>query len=608
MKQLHRKSLRIDGVFDIECAGWDSFVLGVTINAKGDTKVWYSAVAMVEHMMSVGGTWWSHNGGKYDMLCALDVICDKGIGQSISMSQSRITRSMGGGLMLRDSYALIPLGIEHMADISKSFVPKLWFDCKCSQECGGYCRITRNMPYYMRKRLEEYCIQDCQALINGLRAVQDFATEHDIDLCGTLGGSAWATVRRLLGIPDANFSSSQWTRIREAYYGGRCSVFHPIVHQSGKHWDIGSAYPSSLATSELPVGEFEELGSRNALRAMAMQRSGIYACTVNVPESRVPPLAWRWGEGLAFPVGQVSGAWSLPDILAAEANGCEVTAVHWGMVWRKESALFGDWVRGIYALRRSVGKDSSMGKLLKLFPNSLCGKFAERPDKRFVRMHPPIRDIVICSYKSPCNVESCSGVCGAWEQLDTWGRLWSVPFWKPSECGHVHWAAYLTAGLRAIHSAELTKHESDVVYCATDSLWTTSSREPDGSGDGLGEWSTRARFSEWEGVAPGAYAYTDADTGERIVIASGATLRSSDWTRGNAIQDRGVRSLVDAARAGGPLFQRAHRRWTLPRHGEWYGDRKLSADGWTRPVTVDELRSRLDERAGEQRERWARQG
>lgn len=602
-----RKRLRVDGVYDIECQGWSRFVTGCTIAISGVklvTEIHDSPESMVDAMLRNGGSWWGHNSGKYDGLQVLEVLRQRGIGQSISMAQSRVTRTMGAGLTLRDSFALVPLGLEAMCEMSGQLTPKLWFDCHCERDCGGYCAIKRGMPYYMRKRLEEYCVQDCQGLYHGLMALQEFADANDYDLLGTIGGSAWATAQRTMGLPNADFSPSQWHRLRTAYYGGRTAVLRPIVRDSGSHWDIGSAYPGSLANTPLPMGGFTERGSRGASWAMGHDKPGIYSCTINVPDEHIPPLPWRWGDGLSFPTGTVSGAWPLPEIQYAESVGCTVQAVHWGINWEYTDKVFGQWTRDIYALRSKVGKSSAWGKWLRLFPNSVVGKMAERPDKRFLRMNADPSQIVACPVRKPCTLTECSGVCGAWEQVDKWGQMWSVPFYKLSKCGHVHWASYVTAASRMQHRDGMVPHGRDAVYVDTDSLWTTAADAPSPHGDGLGEWSRKGGWHElFEAPAPKSYGYVDEKTSEWVVCSAGASINAREWTKGEHVQDRGVLSILDAARSGHGLFTRSHRKWTLPRHGEWYGDRKITATGTTRPVTINELRIRLDERT---RQRAAR--
>lgn len=570
----------------------------MTRDHTGRVEVHKNPDSLVNAMLEVGGVWWGHNSGKYDGLLVLEILRRRGIGQSISLSGSRITRAMGGGITVRDSYALVPMGLEALAEMGKTVCAKPWFDCHCGYDCGGYCSIYKGMPQYMIDRLTEVCVQDTETTMLGLLAVQEFADEHDLDLTGTIGGSSWATLRRVMDLPDCPFSGADWSLIRSAYYGGRTTIFRPIVHEAGSHWDISSAYPAALGNTYLPVGAHSQLGSHDALKAMARDEPGIYACTVTVPDCQIPPLPWGWGSGISFPYGTVHGCWTLAELRYADSCGCKIDSVQWAITWEGEERVFGRWVQDIFDLRVSLGKKTAWGKWLRLFPNSFVGKLAERPDKRFLRMHPPLKDIVGCDFRSPCSVSRC--VCGAWEQLDRWGEMWSVPFYRLSDSGHIHWAAYILSNSRAAHHAEMVRHGRDAVYCDTDSLWTTRREPPDDAGDGLGEWDLKCRFLEWEGPAPKSYAYTDGETGEYVVRSSGADVRPRDWMSGTVVQDRGVMSVLDAARASKGLFTRAHRQWTVPRHGAWYGDRRMSATtGMTVPVTCDELRERLHERQQE---------
>ena len=590
-----RKKIRIDGVFDIECVGWDEFLVGVTMTSGGETIVHHTADDMVDEMLYRGGHWWGHNSGKYDTLLVLEVLRRRGISQSISTSSSRVTRTMGGGLTIKDSYALIPMGLNAAAEMGGELKPSLWFDCHCGHSCGGYCSIYRGMPRYMLDRVAEYCVGDCRALIKTLRKLSDFADDNDIDLTGTIGGSSWATAKRTIGIPDATYSSSEWERLRQAYYGGRCTVFRPLNPScvpAGSHYDISSAYPASLASTELPMGPHYERGKRAATAALASGTVGIYSCTIRVPGDNVPALPWAIGTGMSFPCGIVSGVWTSTEIAYAESIGCKVDDVHWGVVWNSSAVLFDDWIGNLYEKRIRHGKDSVWGKWLRLFANSLTGKLAERPYKRFLRMCPDLADIRLCDASPPCTLTSCC--CDAWEQVDKWGEVWSVPFYKMSPSAHVHWAAFVTAATRIQQHAELVACDAD--YCDTDSCWTQHGA-PAETGNGLGEWERKCGYLTFESVAPKHYAYTDEETGEFIICSAGAFLSVAEWTTGASVQDRGVKSIVDAARSGRGLFSRAHRRWTLPKHGEWYGDRRLGSDGRTYPVTCQELRERHERRS-----------
>lgn len=590
MKPRKRRSLKVDGTWDIECWGWVHPVVIVTRSVTQGVAVHYDMRSAVCRMLDIGGTWWSHNGGKYDTLAALEELRQLGVSMSVSLSGSSVTRAQGGGLCLCDSYQVIPLGLERAAELAGRACTPLGWPCSCGSSCGGYCGITSRMPPERMRQLADYCVEDTGVLLDALGALCDFAERHDYDLRGTIGGSAWATAQRWLNLPDADLPAATWKRCRSGYYGGRVSVLRPCADH-GRHWDISSAYPAALACTPLPVGEVNEYGAREATRMMAAGRPGIYACTMHVPEMHAPPLPWWTRAGTCYPVGDVSGTWALPEIHAAEARGCKVTSVAWCVVWEREELVFSDIMKTWTDVRFSVGKESAWGAWMRLFPNSITGKLAEQPNRRFVRLHPPLREIRMCPHVSPCTLSRC--VCDAYQQVDNWGEMWSVPYYRQGKSSHVQWAAYTTAATRGALLSGLEAQGMDAVYCDTDSIWTTGRHHPDPVGDGLGEWALKGTWADWRCAAPKSYSFIDGSTGELTVRAAGARLHAREWLEGEAAQDRGALTFLDAARQSKGLFASKRHRWTLPSGGKetgWYGDRRLDAHvNVTHPVTCEEL-------------------
>lgn len=554
---------------------------------------------LVTYIISRGGTWWSHNGGNYDCLAIVECLRARGDMMAISLSGSRITRAVGRGITLCDSFGIIPLGLDTAARMSGDVVSDLNWPCDCGRHCGGYCAIRERMPASRMRQLAQYCANDAEVLMRALLALVAFADTHDFDLRGTIGGAAWATAQRVLCIPDADYPASMWRRIYNGYYSGRCQVFKPIS-TGGTHWDITASYPHSLSVARLPSGPASEHGFRESSRALDRCQPGIYSCTINVPECHVPPLPYRWSSGLAFPVGYVSGCWTLPEIEHAISMGCSIEDVQWCTVWPRTENVFGDWISSISNLRVRLGKESPFGPWLRLFANSLTGKLAENPSRRFVRLNPPMKDIKWCR----CQGGKCT--CEPYKQLDMWGELWTVPYYRQAASGHIQWAAYVTSLARIQLEHGMASAGNRLVYVDTDSVWSESRSAPGSVGNAPGQWSAKGAWSGWECAAPKCYAFTDGD-GSRIVRSAGIRLLPSEWQVGRAEQDRGVHSLVDAARTSGDemtghrgLFRSRHHVWTMPSRGRstgWYGDRLLDhSSGITHAVTVHELRTRQERR------------
>lgn len=589
-----RRGVKVDGTYDIEASKWDHFVLGVTNHRERGLAVHDTLESLTDELLAAGGTWWSHNGGGYDSLAVLEEARRRGLQMAVSFgSGERVTRAAGGGLTLCDSYALIPLGLERAAELAGRKAYELGWPCECGRKCGGYCAIRPTPTRAQRAELAAYCVEDCETLTAALVALGGYAEQRGYDLRGTIGSSSWATAKRVLGLPDAEYPSAQWRRIRSAYHGGRCSVFRPRVSGRGRHWDLSAAYPSAMATTDFPVGEPHEYGGTDARRCLARERPGIYAATVTIPVSHVPPLPVASRGSVAYPVGQVSGVWTLPELLEAISTGSTVDEVSWCIVWPRSERVLGDLMRTWVGNRLAVGKKTAFGEWERWFAASLAGKLAESPERRFARLHPPMRDIRVCPRRSPCSERRCTGACGAYRQVDEWGEIFSVPYYRQATCGHVQWAAYVTAATRIQWRREAIKHGSDIVYGDTDSIWTTANRAPMPVGDAIGCWELKHGWSDWECVAPKAYAYTD-DIGARVIRAAGARVNPDEWRMGTALQDRGVMAFGEAAAASRGLFRQRKHMWTLPSRGRdtgHYGDRVLDEmSGVTHPVTYAELR------------------
>lgn len=584
--------IEITGTFDIECAGWDRFVVAATYDGSS-SEIHTTCSGLVDYLLARGGTWWAHCGGQYDGLAVAEELNRRRKRCQIDYPRSRMTRLVCGRTTLRDSFALLPFSLEVVAAMSGARVPKLPWPCSCRLKCGGYCQIGVRPA----RELHPYVIADCRVLHAGLTELVDFAYTHRIDLQGTVGGTAWVTAKRDLKLPDADLPPAVWGRIHHADYGGRTVLARPRAPGPGTHRDISSAYPAALARVSLPTGAPRDLGKQNAVVAFLASQAGVYQAHVTVPDSFLPPLPWRCGGRITYPVGTFSGCWTLPELQAAEQRGVQIERIDSAVCWSASSVMFGSLIEHWYGIRRRVGKLSPWGRWMRELANSLTGKFGEQPDRRTIRMHPDRDSIVVCKRTGVCR-RGCAGACGAWDQLDRWGFMWGQPYHRMAPSGHLQWSAYLKAATRVAWLTEAERHgEACLVSGNTDSIWTTSRLRSIPEGRALGAWETKNSWTEWEARSPSCYRYRDSSSGNVVIRAAGAGHMTDDeWKAGSMDRSRGVETLLEAAEHGQGLFHRKNSRWTLPGsndHTEWYGDRKLDASGLvTRPVDADELRER----------------
>jgi hypothetical protein len=585
--------LKIDGTLDLECAAWDRFAVAATYEPVGGVTIHRSIGALVDFLIKRRGTWWAHAGGTYDALAIAEEMRRRQIPCSIDLAGARISRLIGGGFVVRDSYPLVPLPLDVACGLAGEDPPELALACRCGLACGGYCSIRPNDP---RRAVSDYCAADARALYRVLCAVRDVASDLCLSLRGTLGGTAWATARDMLDLPSQDLPPALWRTARDAYYGGRVTIVRPLCDGPGEHWDLSSAYPAALASLELPCGDWRHDADVAAELAFDRERPGIYGAVVRVPDdSFLPPLPIRQRGRLTYPFGRFRGAWCYHELVLAMERGVEVETIEWSITWSKAQNLFAGLIARWWDARAKAGKDTPLGRLLRLLCNSLPGKFAEAPDRRAARMFPS--KIRHCNARRPCSIERCTGACGAWEQLDLWGQTWGVPFYRPSPAAHVQWGAYVTAETRGrwLEAAEVQGDQ--LVYGDTDSIWTASGRAPSPRGHALGEWELKHSWSHWECRAPRQYRYDNA-AGATTLRTAGAKATVADWNRGEAELSRGVLTFNEAARSmeRAPretgLFRRRAQQWTLPTlalETGRYGDRLLDPRaGITYPLPYGE--------------------
>jgi len=601
-----RREFKIAGTFDIECADWDTFAVAATYDGHRP-KIWYAGDDMIDYMRQIGGVWFAHASGVYDGLYVLERFRERGVSCQIDRAQHRVTRIVAGSLTIRDSYAIWPVPLDEIANAIGVAVPTLPWPCICEHDCGGYCQIGQ------RARegdpdLEDYIKADCRVLYDGLHYLHAWTSAHGIALRGTLGQTSWAAAQDELGVPASTIPFPLYRHAKRGDKGGRIAIVRPRAKGPGTHHDICNAYPAQLAKMELPVGTCREVGRSDATAALGALRPGMYTMTVDVPEDLfVPPLPWHYGGQLTFPTGTISGTWVLPELIAAFERGVTVRKIHTALLWEATSPIFGELVSRWYELRREVGRKTPLGQWIGRLAKTLPGKFAERPDRSRVVMHP--ESIKVCLRQGSC-ADGCTGRCGAYEQIDPLGFIYAIPFSHLADSSYPQWSAYLRAGTRVQWLAQAERFGTDLVFGNTDSIYSIGRKTPEPLGDGLGQWEYQGAWSEIEIRSPSTYAYRDEHG--VLVIKGVPGLTEEDWKRGSGVIDRGLVTFGRAVGTHKGLFTKRQRRWTLPgEERQIYGDRKIGDGGITYPLGAREIRelvtARRRAREAEREERRARQ-
>ena len=606
-----RKSLTVDRFFDIETIDWTQFALGVCVSRGEEPFVTRDPEELAIELIEGGGNVWSWNGGRFDLLWLSDFCLKRGYRVTYRMSGSRIAKMEVNGTTFRDAVTLIPSTLAKAAELAGVGRKGDW----------DHTRTRLDMPAEDWAEFERYCIRDCEIGFAALERVIGEADSRGWELTSTIGGSAWKTAMTRLGLrANDDISPREYEAQRKAYYGGRVEVFRPVA-ASGYRYDIHSAYPAALRSLAIPVGDFFELGKKRAGAAFANQRPGLYTARVHVPKDTfIPPLPARlpWKE-LAYPVGAFKGSWALPELLNAQRLGVTVD-IQSAFTWEDSAPVFAELMGEVWDVRENAGTTTAFGKWLKLFANSLTGKFGEQPTKTRVHLNPTPEQIEshLCQ-PHPCDCDDhrrCArefgkcckyrcrgskGGCKAWDSVDLAGKLWSSEFYSISPNAHVQWAAYLTSQTRVVLYNQLTggaQGGADAVYCDTDSVYSTGPRtdlvDPDGAKT-LGHWGFDGTFTDFLSIAKKVYRFTDPEGGLYLRAKGLSDITAEDfekYVRGEVVRrENGVRTLISAARTSDSLFVRKTLTRSSRHDGYWYGGRVLSDDGRTYPVTYGALLS-----------------
>jgi hypothetical protein len=610
-KQQERRDINVAAVFDIETQDWDRYVVGGFLDADGayldfDHR---REDRLVDAILGTEGPVWAHSGGTFDLKWLLDHVAARGMTAQVVAAGGRIVFAKVGKCQLYDSRALCPLSLADFTKGQGIEKQKLALPCSCGRSCGGYCAIRRDMPAAQFRRLREYLEHDCRSLMAGLLSLQEFAQDNDLDLGATVGGSAWRNAARFLGLPPADLTRLEHKLARAGYFGGRVQLVRPGLTKRGWEYDVASMYPWTLATFPLPMGAHEITCGADARRKYRAAAPGIYRVRVKVPDAHLPPLPHRYDNATrtSYPTGTFSGTWPLPELHHAEECGAVVLDVQTAITWEREELFFRPWIDRLFALRSRVGKKTPLGQFVKLYLNSLTGKFGTDPERLAFAINP--KEVFSCRADSPCRYEGeedcgtccewhCTQKCGASIQYSK--HIFARPIYHLDTCAHVHWSGYLTSqGRIALHSQQLAYGDGlDVVYGDTDSCFTTRQRFGN-IGSQLGQWEEAGAFQNFYGIAPKVYTFEhDAENchrshgegkecdGRKTQKAKGVRLGKRDLIVGETYEAGGILGFRAGA-ALGKLFTRN----TLSRKIEkQLGDRVPIAGGLTRAPRASELR------------------
>ena len=241
-----------------------------------------------------------------------------------------------------------------------------------------------------------YCRQDVSILIEAMKQYRDFNREHDTGkFAATRASQSFNAYRhRFMGETIYIHGDKRVAELeRDAYFGGRTEAFRWGNFSDGPFvfLDVNSMYPYVMREQRYPtkIVEYLEHVPIEYIRKWLPCSSMVADVTIEICE---PMIAYRGKEKVLFPVGRFRTAVcseGLRRLLIQNA----ILEVHRLAVYECRY-IFREYVDYFYPLKSAYKQQGNAiyTAIVKLFLNSLYGKFGQRVTKEEIVDNPAAVD------------------------------------------------------------------------------------------------------------------------------------------------------------------------------------------------------------------------
>lgn len=426
----------------------------------------------------------------------------------ITMVGGRLVRARWKNVTLLDSSNMWPMPLAKVGD------------------SVGLKKLARDV------HSEEYVFRDVEIVMKAIELADSIAAEYGADPKGTLGSLAVA----IWSGPVLGGHSWQCSMpsVREAYYGGRVELFQSRAHGDDLWYtDINSLYPSAML-NKFPTDAhvwFDLKSLADAKRLLVdLKREcyGVARVDIMVPEHLLlaPLPCKREGTGeVCFPVGPVSGWYTVAEIRHALSRGCRLLRLYEAYGSVTGESYYEDFTRTFYRKRKAEldkGEKGDPGRIqfYKLLMNNLYGQTGMRGSiTRSIRITAEMVEadddgnLILIKPGIPFGSKLLADV--------------QIPL--PDHVNYMH-AAYVTSYGRLSLLKYMEKVGAEkLIYCDTDSIFFrwAGKTPPFPLSTELGEMKLEDRPKWVETRAPKMYRYETEKKG-RVTKAKGVPKKMQD--------------------------------------------------------------------------------
>lgn len=542
----------------------------------------------------------AHSGGRADLIFLLEQISKD--------SRWSVEASMSGSSAIiatirRHGNSYLCQQDDHSGCPTWTFVDSFWLFRTSLKKIGEKLGIEKGGPdmdeedddakikeWYATvpfSELRDYNEVDCRILWHGINQFQDLLWSMGSQLKKTIASCAMELFRRKYLKSEIRIVDNINQYAQDSYAASRVEVYQKQAHD-GYSFDLNSSFAYAMT--------FPTPGNAIRMRNGKIPDHNLYiarAC-VQVPDSYLPPLAYRRKSRLFFPVGKWDGWFTGVDLQLLEESGGQIIKIYESIEFESRDDLR-DYVEDIYERRRVATTDFEK-MVFKYLLNALYGKFGESEEKCRLFMNPEQSVLNDLRQREAEGLEMMS----AGETLEVTPPEMIFPGawidYKLAKLSHNHnpLATHITSvARRTIYRyliQPIQQPGGEIHYCDTDGLSTNLKLWEDS--DKLGELKLVRSFQDAEYLAPKVYRQDDN------VYAKGFQLGKTKKTKLQRFRELVENQEIEIERMARFKEMLRARTWKpfdvttrKALRGKAMGKRKMFPNGKTRPWTVKELES-----------------